>query len=84
MNTRSRKFHLTQHKRFVPYGTHPNSAFGRTSFMLGTLYPLKTEGVIQKILKKIFGELAKKFMFFLQKITFQKNYELAEMVISMF
>jgi len=29
--------HLTQHKRFVSYGTHPNSAFGGTSFMLGTL-----------------------------------------------
>jgi hypothetical protein len=28
---------LTQHKRFVPYGTHPNSAFGGTSFMLRTL-----------------------------------------------
>ena len=28
---------LTQHKRFVPYGTHPNSAFGGISFMLRTL-----------------------------------------------
>jgi len=28
---------ITQHKRFVPYGTHPNSAFGGTSFMLETL-----------------------------------------------
>jgi hypothetical protein len=28
---------LTQHKRFVPYGTHPNSAFGETSFMLSPL-----------------------------------------------
>ena len=29
--------HITQHKRFVPYGTHPNPAFGGTSFMLETL-----------------------------------------------
>ncbi len=29
---------LTQHKRFVPYGTYPNSAFSGTSFMLETLY----------------------------------------------
>jgi len=28
--------HLTQHKRFVPYGTRSNSAFGETSFMLET------------------------------------------------
>ena len=28
---------ITQHKRFVPNGTHPNFAFGETSFMLGTL-----------------------------------------------
>jgi len=28
---------LTQHKRFVPYGTHPNFCFAKTSFMLGTL-----------------------------------------------
>ncbi len=28
---------LTQHKRFVPYGTYPNSAFGGTSFMLEPL-----------------------------------------------
>ncbi len=25
---------ITQHKRFVPYGTHPNFAFSGTSFML--------------------------------------------------
>ena len=24
---------ITQHKRFVPYGTHLNSTFGGTSFM---------------------------------------------------
>ena len=28
---------ITQHKRFVPYGTHPNFCFTKTSFMLGTL-----------------------------------------------
>jgi len=29
---------LTQHKRFVPDGTHPNPAVGGTSFMLEPLY----------------------------------------------
>jgi len=29
--------HITQHKRFVPYGTHPNFCFAKTSFILGTL-----------------------------------------------
>jgi hypothetical protein len=29
--------HITQHKRFVPNGTHPNFCFAKTSFMLGTL-----------------------------------------------
>ncbi|MCK4402453.1 MAG: hypothetical protein KAV98_01610 [Dehalococcoidia bacterium] len=28
---------ITQHKRFVPYGTHPNFCFAKTSFMLETL-----------------------------------------------
>jgi len=28
---------ITQHKRFVLYGTHPNSASGGTSFMLKPL-----------------------------------------------
>jgi len=28
---------LTQHKRFMPYGTHPNFCFAKTSFILGTL-----------------------------------------------
>lgn len=28
---------VTQHKRFVPNGTHPNFCFAKTSFMLGTL-----------------------------------------------
>lgn len=28
---------ITQHKRFVPYGTHPNFCFAKTSFMLEPL-----------------------------------------------
>ena len=28
---------LTQHKKFVPNGTHPNFCFAKTSFMLETL-----------------------------------------------
>jgi hypothetical protein len=28
---------ITQHKRFVPDGTHLNFCFAKTSFMLGTL-----------------------------------------------
>ena len=28
---------ITQHKRFVPDGTHPNFCFAKTSFMLETL-----------------------------------------------
>ncbi|PIU63822.1 MAG: hypothetical protein COS84_09195 [Armatimonadetes bacterium CG07_land_8_20_14_0_80_40_9] len=28
---------ITQHKRFVPSGTHPNFCFAKTSFMLGPL-----------------------------------------------
>ncbi|MEO0092832.1 MAG: hypothetical protein ABIK93_02570 [candidate division WOR-3 bacterium] len=28
---------LTQHKRFIPNGIHPNSAFGGTSFMPDTV-----------------------------------------------
>ena len=32
---------ITQHKRFVPYGTHPNSAFSGTSFMLETLAEIR-------------------------------------------
>ena len=32
---------ITQHKRFVPYGTHPNPSLTlRTSFMLKTLYAI--------------------------------------------
>jgi len=29
--------HITQHKKFVSYGTHPNFCFAKTSFILGTL-----------------------------------------------
>ncbi len=29
--------YIKQHKRFVPYSTHPNFCFAKTSFMLGTL-----------------------------------------------
>jgi len=38
------KRRITQHKRFVPYGTHPNSVFGGTSFMLRTLGDIALEG----------------------------------------
>jgi len=31
---------ITQHKRFVPYSTHPNFCFAKTSFMLETLYAI--------------------------------------------
>jgi len=37
LNNKMATLHITQHKRFVPYGTHPNPAFGGTSFMLETL-----------------------------------------------
>lgn len=36
--TKSDQQRITQYKRFVPYGSHPNFAFGKTSFMLVTLY----------------------------------------------
>jgi len=35
--TKSDQQRITHHKRFVPYGTHPNFCFAKTSFMLGTL-----------------------------------------------
>ena len=35
--TKSDQQRITQHKRFVPYGTHPNFCYAKTSFMLGTL-----------------------------------------------
>jgi len=28
------ELHITQHKRFVPYRTHPNFYFAKTSFMM--------------------------------------------------
>jgi len=31
---------ITQHKRFMPYGTHPNFCFAKASFMLETLYAI--------------------------------------------
>jgi len=40
---RSDQQRITQHKRFVPYGTHPNSAFGGTSFMLKPLSEIVEE-----------------------------------------
>jgi len=36
---------LTQHKRFVLYGIHPNFCFAKTSFMLETLYDITWENV---------------------------------------
>ena len=38
--TKSDQQRITQHKRFVPYGTHPNFCYAKTSFMLGTLYAI--------------------------------------------
>ena len=35
---------ITQHKSFVPDGTHPNFCFAKTSFMLGTLGEIMKEG----------------------------------------
>ena len=39
--------HITQHKKFVSYGTHPNFRFAKSSFMLGTLCEIvgRLEGV---------------------------------------
>ena len=34
---------ITQHKRFVPYGTHTNFGFAETSFMLETLGDIAKE-----------------------------------------
>ena len=49
---------LTQHKRFVPYGTHPNPSLSlRTSFMLGTLYEMRAEAkIFRKSKSKIIKE----------------------------
>jgi hypothetical protein len=41
MNKKSPPLHITQHKRFVPDGTHLNPSLSlRTSFMLETLYEI--------------------------------------------
>ena len=40
---------ITQHKRFVPYGTHPNFYFAKTSFMLETLIHLPNKNQVQKL-----------------------------------
>ncbi len=38
---------ITQHKRFVPCGTHPNPSLTlRTSFMLGSLYATNEINII--------------------------------------
>ena len=40
---------LTQHKRFVPYGTHPNPSLSlRTSFMLESLGVIGGKGLMNK------------------------------------
>ena len=46
MNSKRRR--ITQHKRFVPFGTHPNFGFAKTSFMLETLYEIRLGEVIDK------------------------------------
>jgi len=38
--TKSDQQRITQHKRFVPYSTHPNFCYAKTSFMLGTVQEL--------------------------------------------
>ena len=35
---------ITQHKKFVPYGTHPNFCCAKTSFMLGPLSAIAKRG----------------------------------------
>jgi len=39
---------ITQHKRFVPYGTHPNFCFAKTSFMLEPLYDIASQYNLDK------------------------------------
>ena len=47
---------LTQHKRFVPNGTHPNPSLTlRTSFMLETLSEIRLGGLTKYL--KIHGEI---------------------------
>jgi len=43
------QLHITQHKRFVPYGTYPNSAFGGTSFMLSPLAAIRNHVILFNI-----------------------------------
>jgi len=40
---------ITQHKRFLPYSTHPNFCFAKNSFMLGTLCVMLKETTVLKI-----------------------------------
>jgi len=42
-NVTKQNSHLTQHKRFVPYGTHPNPDEVGTPFMLRTLGEIDKE-----------------------------------------
>jgi hypothetical protein len=42
---------LTQHKRFVPCGTHLNFCFAKTSFMLGTLGAISAAKDIESKIK---------------------------------
>jgi hypothetical protein len=44
---------ITQHKKFVPYGAHPNSAFGGTSFMLETLSAMPCSEENEAIIKHL-------------------------------
>jgi len=54
------KRRITQHKRFIPNGTHPNFAFGETSFMLGTLDEIAAANkVIQIVVNKDENNIAK-------------------------
>jgi hypothetical protein len=50
---------ITQHKRFVPNGTHPNFCFAKTSYMLGTLYEIgcMRGGMENIIIRKIKNEV---------------------------
>ena len=47
--------HITQHKRFVPYGAHPNFCFAKTSFMLETLgeIPERSIGNMRKDVARV-------------------------------
>ena len=46
------QLHITQHKRFVPYSTHPNFCFAKTSFMLGTLSEIALRTGLKLNIKK--------------------------------